>query len=184
MSNEIIVPMERFEFTSTALVMHTPTLEEWVVMGAQLQHVQGSLLWWLGDWARQGEQEFGEAFAQGVYASGYTEKTIRNAMSVCKHIPPSRRREKLSFSHHAEVAYLEEDQQETWLDIAEREEWSRNELRLALHAGERVERITVPVAALEELGRTLDGLLLERLSEQARHLLQKAKGLLAMWRAT
>ncbi len=42
---------------------------------------------------------------------------------------PGRRREKLSFQHHAEVCGLPENEQEQWLAAAEAGGWSRNELR-------------------------------------------------------
>ena len=37
----------------------------------------------------------------------------------------SRRRENLSFSHHAEVTALEPAEQDDWLDRAEAEKWAR-----------------------------------------------------------
>jgi len=40
-----------------------------------------------------------------------------------------RRRETLSFQHHAEVAALSPQDQDQWLAAAEEHEWSRNELR-------------------------------------------------------
>jgi hypothetical protein len=44
----------------------------------------------------------------------------------------SRRRDNLSFQHHAEVASLAEEEQEVWLDRAAMFGWSRNELRRQL----------------------------------------------------
>jgi hypothetical protein len=41
----------------------------------------------------------------------------------------SRRRDKLSFGHHAEVAALSDPEQNYWLRKAEEESWSRNRLR-------------------------------------------------------
>jgi hypothetical protein len=46
----------------------------------------------------------------------------------------SRRRDTLSFQHHAEVAALDDPQQHLWLRRAEAGDWSRNELRRRLAA--------------------------------------------------
>src|SRR3954454_10655154 len=45
-----------------------------------------------------------------------------------------RRRDGLSFQHHAEVAPLAEAEQDLWLDRAERHHWSRNRLRREIAA--------------------------------------------------
>jgi hypothetical protein len=42
-----------------------------------------------------------------------------------------RRRERLSWSHHAELAALDQPEQERWLTLAEQERWSLNDLRTA-----------------------------------------------------
>jgi hypothetical protein len=44
----------------------------------------------------------------------------------------SRRRDALSFQHHAEVAALPEAEQDLWLSRAKTDGWSRNELRRRL----------------------------------------------------
>jgi hypothetical protein len=49
----------------------------------------------------------------------------------------SRRRDNLSFQHHAEVAALPADEQDRWLENAERHDWNRNELRRRLAAERR-----------------------------------------------
>jgi hypothetical protein len=46
----------------------------------------------------------------------------------------SRRRDKLSFQHHAEVCALTDEEQDFWLNRAESHKWSRNELRRRLRA--------------------------------------------------
>src|SRR6185437_1157814 len=67
----------------------------------------------------------------------------------------SRRRDTLSFQHHAEVAPLSPELQDEWLERAESEGWSRGELRRRLraelraparpHAGDTVQ-VSVKVA--------------------------------------
>jgi hypothetical protein len=55
---------------------------------------------------------------------------------VARKFVVSRRREKLSFQHHVEVARLPENEQDAWLDQAERGGWSRNQLRRQLRSAQ------------------------------------------------
>src|SRR5262249_35172030 len=72
-------------------------------------------------------------------ATGFSYQTLRNYSWVASRFPLSRRRDSLSFGHHAEVAALDEEEQEAWLRRADLRRWSRNELRRnvrqARHAG-------------------------------------------------
>jgi hypothetical protein len=61
----------------------------------------------------------GAAVVEAEDWEGPDFQTCANAASVCKAIETSRRREVLSFAHHAEVAALPVKQQEKLLDRAE-----------------------------------------------------------------
>jgi hypothetical protein len=50
--------------------------------------------------------------------TGYDDQTLMNMVYVATRFEVSRRREKLSWSHHAEVAALDREEQEWWLDRA------------------------------------------------------------------
>lgn len=50
---------------------------------------------------------------------GHDKQTLMNMVYVASRIDVERRRERLSWSHHAEVAATEREQQEHWLDRAE-----------------------------------------------------------------
>lgn len=78
----------------------------------------GSLMWHVGDWLLYGEQNVGEAYSQAVAATGYDKHTLYSAKHVASKIPPSRRRESLSWSHHKVVAGLPEADQEYLLQLA------------------------------------------------------------------
>jgi hypothetical protein len=67
--------------------------------------------WWIGDWLNYGERAYGEKYAQGMAATGYELQTLTNMAWVAARVEISRRREILSWSHHAEVAALESDEQ-------------------------------------------------------------------------
>ena len=88
--------------------------------------------WWCGDLLNYGEARYGERYAQAEAVMGLDAGTLANIASVCSRVDPSRRREQLSFAHHAEVAKLEPQDQATWLARAERDGLTRAALRKAL----------------------------------------------------
>lgn len=104
-------------------------VEAWADIGGQLRRAVEGGLWMCGDWWIYGERVYGQrarAVAEGI---GWTLQTCMNAGTVARAFAPSRRREVLSFSHHAEVAALDEHAQDEMLDQAEAEGWSRERLR-------------------------------------------------------
>jgi hypothetical protein len=117
------------------------TYEQWEQIGHYLGRLHRTSRWLLADWILYGEGAFGERYAQAVDATLLSKKTLENYVSVAKSVPPSRRKESLSFSTHAEVAPLDAGKQRTWLARAETEKWSSRELRAALkEAGQVDER--------------------------------------------
>lgn len=105
--------------------------ETWENIGRTLGDIASAHQWWMGDWWRYGEQAYGERASQAL-DSRWSFQTWMDAGWVAGKIETSRRREVLSWSHHREVAALEPDVQDEWLDRAEAEDWSRNELRQRL----------------------------------------------------
>ena len=83
-------------------------------------------------------------------------QTLRNYAWVARRFPPARRRELLSFQHHAEVASLETDEQDGWLDLAETGRWSRNELRRRVRA-HRLGRTTAAASGSAASGTAESG---------------------------
>lgn len=115
--------------------------------------------WGIADLMLQAEARFGEAAYQIAAATGRSERTLGNWMWVAGRVPPSRRREELSFSTHAAAAALELDEQRELLDRAAAEGWSSREMReavkerRALGTGERDECGDL----VEEMARDLRG---------------------------
>lgn len=105
------------------------SFEEWDAIGKTLNRMNHSVMWWLGDWLNYGERTYGETYAQAVEATGYQTQTLQNAAYVASAVPPSRRREGLTWSHHAEVASKEPDEQVAYLERAQDEHLSVRELR-------------------------------------------------------
>lgn len=110
----------------------------WEAVGAQLGAIGRGIQWWIGDWCNYGQARYGEKYTRAAELTGLDGQTLRNVAWVCAAIPASRRRDSLSFSHHAEVAPLSPDEQSRWLDAAEEGRWTRNALRSAIQA-ERLE---------------------------------------------
>lgn len=89
-------------------------------------------VWWLGDWPVYGEYAYSDRYKQALADTSLGYQTLRNYAWVARKIPLSRRRDALSFGHHAEVAALPDHEQDVWLTRAERSNWSRNLLRRGL----------------------------------------------------
>lgn len=103
--------------------------DEWLAKGQAYQAMAQSAMFWLGDYLAYGEDRFSERYAQAVAALGLSPHTAQNAVWVARKIPRSRRREGLSFGHHAELAGLPEPEQEEWFERIEDGGWTRADLR-------------------------------------------------------
>jgi hypothetical protein len=112
------------------------SFETWKGLGLRIAKRADTTTWWLADWVAFGEGRFGERYRAAVDATGLDYQTLRNYAVVARRFEVSRRRDKLSFQHHAEVSALPEADQEHWLDLAAANGWSRTELRKQLRARE------------------------------------------------
>lgn len=135
MSSELALP-GTLDATSLALPTGL-TFEEWEDAGNRLRLINRACQWWWGDWLNYGERAYGEKYTQALETSEYEEKTLRTTSWVARQIGMSRRRDILSFSHHAEVASLEATEQDAWLDKAVANEWGVHELRRELREWRR-----------------------------------------------
>jgi hypothetical protein len=108
--------------------------DDWRQAGAEISRISSASAWWLGDWVVYGEQAYGSRYRAALEVTALDYKTLRNYAWVARRFELSRRRDTLSFQHHAEVAGLGPAEQELWLARADRQRWSRNELRRHLAA--------------------------------------------------
>jgi hypothetical protein len=121
--------------TRTALCLREGlSYDEWAQVGRSVQRVNEASAWWVGDWLIYGRDAFGDRYRKAIDATGFDYQTLRNYAWVAARFELSRRRDKLSFGHHAEVASLEAEEQDGWLDRASVHGWSRNELRRRIRA--------------------------------------------------
>ena len=108
---------------------HSLAFEEWERTGKKITRIVNSSAWFLGDWVVYGQARYSDRYRRAIETARLDYQTIRNYAWVARRFELSRRRDKLSFQHHAEVAALPVDQQDHWLDLAEEAGWSRNQLR-------------------------------------------------------
>lgn len=105
---------------------------EWIAAGQRLGAVGRCIQWVLGDWLAYGNEKFGERYARAAKITGYDTQTLMNMVYVASRYDVSRRREKLSWSHHETLAALPVETQEHWLGIAAERRWSVADLRTML----------------------------------------------------
>jgi hypothetical protein len=114
-------------------------LKAWIEQGRRIGVMGRSAGWWIGDWLRFGNAKYGERYARAVRITGYDSQTLMNMVYVASRFDISRRREKLSWSHHAELAALEPGPQDELLERAEHERLSVRDLREMMRAHRRDE---------------------------------------------
>lgn len=108
---------------------HIGAKEDWQRLGETLATLNQSIQWLVGDWLNIGETVYGESYDQAAEDLDRETKTVYNWASIAKSVEFSRRRENLTFSHHGEVAHLNAEQQDYWLDQAIVNQWSVAALR-------------------------------------------------------
>ena len=124
--------------TPTALHLRTGIpFDDWLDVGRQISLIASATGWWLGDWLVYGQRTYRERYRAALDATSLDYQTLRNYAWVARRFEKSRRRDCLSFQHHAEVAAMAEPDQDIWLQRAERRGWSRNELRRQLGVARR-----------------------------------------------
>jgi hypothetical protein len=112
------------------------SFERWLSVGRQLSDVYTSSVWCLGDWLAYGEAAYSGRYRSAIEQTSLDYQTLRNYAWVAKRFSLSRRRDSLSFGHHAEVAALAEAEQDFWLRKADELGWPvkrlRREVRMSL----------------------------------------------------
>jgi len=108
------------------------TIGSWQHVGRQISLIHNSSAWWLGDWLIYGESRYPDRYRKALAGTCLEYKTLRNYAWVARSFAAHRRRPDLSFQHHAEVAALQKSEQDRWLDLAQRNGWSKARLRREL----------------------------------------------------
>jgi hypothetical protein len=113
---------------------------EWVAAGRRIGAMGRASNWWVGDWIRYGTERWGEKYLAAARMTGYDVHSLRNMAYVASRFELSLRRDNLTWSHHALLAALAQDEQIHWLDRATAERLSVADLRTELRASQRGER--------------------------------------------
>jgi uncharacterized protein DUF4326 len=132
--NKIMIPFDELKqivksgLTANGLQLPADlTKTQWSEIGLGLGKVGQSTQWWIGDWWAFGEHKWGDrkALVESEAWEGPALQTCMNAASICRAFETSRRREVLSFMHHAEVAAIPPEEADKILDWAENKGKSR-----------------------------------------------------------
>lgn len=127
--------------TSTGYILQDGLkYDDFRILLDHLLTMQQSSGWWLGDLLIKFEGSHGQTYLAALpdrreNPSRY--QACRDAKWVCREFQLSRRRDKLSFSHHREVAPLEPDEQDLWLTRAQENRWGVHRLRDELRAAKK-----------------------------------------------
>ncbi|MFG2004638.1 LmbU family transcriptional regulator [Spirillospora sp. NPDC048911] len=127
---------------TTAVGLQIPaelTFEDWERAGRQLSGIVNSSAWWLGDWLVYGKEHYRDRYERGILAAGLQYQTLRNYAWVAGRFELCRRHAALSFQHHAEVASLPVEEQDKWLDHAEKARWTTKQLRESIRLSRATE---------------------------------------------
>lgn len=124
--------------STTTGVRFDPLLpfETWKELGGRLGLYANATSWWLGDWLAFGQMKYGRRYKEAIAATGLDYQTLRNYAVVSRRFTLCRRRDDLTFQHHADLCALPDEDQDRWLDRASGGHWSRNELRRRLRAAD------------------------------------------------
>ena len=109
-------------------------IDDWKALGAKVAFYSEATAWWLGDWLLFGQMKYGRRYKEGIALTGLDYQTLRNYALVARRFELSRRRDNVSFQHHAEVCALPDDIQDRWLTLAADARWSKMELRRRVRA--------------------------------------------------
>lgn len=118
------------QVTDTALVVNPEaTYDDWLYIGDTLSRIGRAHQWWIGDWVRHGERQWGDKYTEAIEKTGLEYDSLNNYRWVSERVESVRRLTTLSWSHHQAVASLEGEEQGEWLERAETNEWTVRELR-------------------------------------------------------
>lgn len=135
-------------------VVRAPTWDEFELEVWRWTAAHRLSAWAIADLLNYAERKWGETYAQVMDETGLSYGYIANIRSVASKISRKRRNPRLSFSHHATVAYLPPEEQDRWLAEAEDKCLSRNDLRDAvkgMRIPEKTDVVVIPKQSLRQV---------------------------------
>ena len=113
-----------FALSATQLsVQGEPDFQSWHMVGRYLERCDSACQWWCADWLNYADdhpewKDECEQVISDLYGNR-SDRTLANLRTVGRAYQPSRRRDRLSFSHHADLAGQPEHVQDELLDWCE-----------------------------------------------------------------
>ena len=104
------------------------TRDDYEALGSMLGGMHEAIKWAIGDYLLEGERRYGEEAYQLQEALKISVASRQQYVRTAERIPLSRRRPELSWSHHRSVSALEPAEQDSWLERAIQNDWSRADL--------------------------------------------------------
>ncbi len=133
-----------------------PPFDEWVALMETMNQINQSHSFWIGDLYNAGEHFYGDMRATSIMDNtDWNLKTLQNAAWVCGKIEPERRRDELSFSHHAEISALDPADQDKYLQLAIDNLLSVRKLRDLIRSDQDLDDVMFRTRALNERCETL-----------------------------
>lgn len=130
MTDNLPATNEHFILSTVGVeIVGKPSYEEWERMLHMMFANHRMSHWVIGDLIRFGEAEYGEKYSQALDATVYAYSTLAHDVSVAGKFEICRRRQNLSWGHHAEVGKLAPAKQDELLERAEVEQWPISRLR-------------------------------------------------------
>jgi len=133
-----------FVLTSTGMTVNPhpkerPSFAEYERVGDFIKRAHQASGFWLADFLAYGEtrEDWRERLSQAHDVTGISEKTLKNIRAIGRAVDISRRRDGIEFSVHGEVTRLPPAEQEEWLEKAETEQLSVQDLRHAIRTAHR-----------------------------------------------
>lgn len=155
MNNDVAVDprvMSVGKFTLTPMgvdVDGLPTLKEWRVAMQFVNRCTAASMWWHGDMLAFGYTTYGDMASQedDQECGQYKYATLKQYKYVCENVPLSVRTDKLSFSHHQQVAAMEPADQKKWLAKTLEMGWNVAQLKEAVRASVQTDTDISPTAS-------------------------------------
>jgi len=151
-------------------VNENATLDDWKSFGEKIKKAENGIQWILGAWWNYGHEKWSSVADEFVGELGYRRATLHNYGSIYKRVTSSRRREFLSFRHHEDVAALPPAKQVYYLEKAEKEGLSSDNLREVIRKAERPELKEEPVRTRHYITEIRLTALLERVEGMAKQM--------------
>jgi hypothetical protein len=125
------------EITDTELRMpDNIAWDDYTRLAHFIDPVSDAWQWWAADYVAKGEQVFSQLYPQAITLFKKIQpSTLKSYASVSRKVPPSRRRNDLTFSHHRAVTKLKAAEQRQMLKRAAEGNWSAKELAKQVNGG-------------------------------------------------